>query len=60
MGAHSQRRYAAVRIDSARSVTFAGEKPRGHTLTYTVEDSLGASSTGLISLGVFARNPPCS
>ena len=51
--------YASVWISSASSVTFEGHTPGGHTLSYTVEDSLGASSTGLISLGVFARKSPC-
>lgn len=51
--------YANVYIASASSVTFEGHTPGGHTLSYTVEDSLGASSTGLISLGVFARKTPC-
>ena len=51
--------YANVWISSASSVTFEGVTPGGHSLTYTVEDSLGASSTGLISLGVFARSRPC-
>lgn len=51
--------YASVWIASASSVTFEGHTPGGGTLTYTVQDSLGASSTGLISLGVFARKTPC-
>jgi hypothetical protein len=51
--------YASVWISSASSVTFEGHTPGGHTLSYTVEDSRGASSTGLISLGVFARKTPC-
>jgi hypothetical protein len=51
--------YANIWISSASSVTFEGVTPGGHSLSYTVEDSLGASSTGLISLGVFARNRPC-
>ena len=51
--------YASVWISSASSVTFEGHTPGGHTLTYTVEDSLGASSVGQISLGVFARKTPC-
>ncbi|HEX9946355.1 MAG TPA: Ig-like domain-containing protein [Allosphingosinicella sp.] len=51
--------YASVWIASASSVTFEGHTPGGHTLTYTVEDSLGASSVGQISLGVFARKTPC-
>src|SRR4028118_1382764 len=48
--------YASVWISSASSVTFEGHTPGGHTLTYTVEDSLGASSTGPVSLGGFARS----
>jgi len=48
--------YANVSIASASSVTFEGVSPGGQTLTYTVQDSLGASSTGLISLGVFAHS----
>ena len=51
--------YASVWISSGSSVTFEGHTPGGHTLTYTVEDSLGASSVGQISLGVFARKTPC-
>lgn len=51
--------YASVWISSASSVTFEGHTAGGGTLTYTVEDSLGASSTGLISLGVFNRKTPC-
>ncbi|HYW15985.1 MAG TPA: Ig-like domain-containing protein [Allosphingosinicella sp.] len=51
--------YANVWISSASSITFEGVTPGGHTLNYTVQDSLGASSTGLFSLGVFARNRPC-
>lgn len=51
--------YANIWIASASSVTFEGVTPGGHTLSYTVEDSLGASSTGLISLGVFSRKTPC-
>ncbi|MEO7177593.1 MAG: Ig-like domain-containing protein [Allosphingosinicella sp.] len=48
--------YATVYISSASSVTFEGVSPGGGTLSYTVEDSLGASSTGQISLGVFAHS----
>jgi hypothetical protein len=48
--------YANVTIVSASSVAFEGVSPGGQTLTYTVQDSLGASSTGLISLGVFAHS----
>jgi hypothetical protein len=51
--------YASVWISSASSVTFEGTMAGGGTLSYTVEDSLGASSTGLISLGVFNRKTPC-
>jgi hypothetical protein len=51
--------YANIWISSASSVTVEGLTPGGHSLTYTVEDSLGASSTGIISLGVFYRNNPC-
>lgn len=47
--------YANIWISSASSVTVEGLYPGGHSLSYTVQDSRGASSTGLISLGVFAR-----
>jgi Bacterial Ig domain len=52
--------YANTYIASASSVTFEGHTPGGHTLSYTVEDSLGASSTGLISLGVFSGGRYCN
>lgn len=49
-------------IVSASSATFyASDMRGGDTVSYTVEDSLGASSTGLISVGVFARqNEVCA
>lgn len=45
-----------IDITSASSVTFyAADTSGGETLSYTVEDSLGASATGLISIGVIGR-----
>lgn len=51
--------YAMVWISSASSVTFQGTDPGGHNFSYTVEDSQGASSTGVISLGVFTGGRHC-
>ncbi|HET9638214.1 MAG TPA: Ig-like domain-containing protein [Allosphingosinicella sp.] len=51
--------YANIWISSASSVTVEGLYPGGHSLSYTVQDSQGASSTGLISLGVFQRYENC-
>ncbi|MET1112016.1 MAG: Ig-like domain-containing protein [Allosphingosinicella sp.] len=49
-------------ISSASSVTFyAADRTGGDTVPYTVEDSLGASASGQISIGVFARpNEQCA
>ncbi|HYI39675.1 MAG TPA: Ig-like domain-containing protein [Allosphingosinicella sp.] len=52
--------YANTYISSASSVVFEGTAPGGHTLSYTVEDSQGASSVGLISLGVFSGGRHCN
>ncbi len=47
-----------LNIDSASSVTFsASDIPGSDTVTYTVEDSLGASSTG--SLHLVAKSRIC-
>ena len=46
-------------IVSASSVIFyAGGTAGGDTISYTVQDSLGASASGLINIGVFARVCP--
>lgn len=48
-----------VEIASASSITFyATDMTGGDTINYTVEDSLGASATGLINIGVFPRVCP--
>jgi hypothetical protein len=45
-----------IEISSASSVTYyAADTAGGETLSYTVQDSLGASATGLISIGVIGR-----
>ncbi len=51
-----------ISIVSASSVEiYASQVTGGDTVSYTVQDSLGASSTGLISIGVFARqNEQCA
>lgn len=49
----------AIDIVSASSITFYGtDMTGGDTVTYTVEDSLGASATGLINIGVMPRVCP--
>lgn len=50
---------AYIEIVSASSVMiYANDMPGGGTVEYTVQDSLGATATGLISIGVFARVCP--
>ena len=50
-----------ISIVSASSVEiYASQVTGGDTVSYTVEDSLGASSTGQLSIGVVARpNEQC-
>lgn len=48
-----------IEIVSASSITFYGtDMSGGDTISYTVEDSLGASANGQISIGVTARVCP--
>jgi hypothetical protein len=51
-----------IAIVSASSVEiYASQTTGGDTVSYTVEDSLGASSTGLLNIGVVARqNEQCA
>jgi hypothetical protein len=51
--------YASIWISGTGSVTIEGHTPGGHSLNYTVEDSQGASATGIISLGIFAGGSHC-
>lgn len=51
-----------IAIVSASSVEiYASQVTGGDTVSYTVEDSLGASSSGLLNIGVVARqNEQCA
>lgn len=45
-------------ISNSSVIFYASDTAGGETVSYTVEDSLGASATGQISIGVFARVCP--
>jgi hypothetical protein len=45
-------------VSDSSVMVYAGDAAGGDTVSYTVEDSLGASATGLISIGVFSRTCP--
>jgi len=45
-------------ISASSIMVYASDKAGGGTVPYTVQDSLGATSTGLISIGVIGRICP--
>lgn len=45
-------------VSDSSVIFYASGTAGGDTVSYTVEDSLGASATGLINFGVFARVCP--
>lgn len=54
-----QSNHGGFQIVSASSVIFrANDREGGQTVSYTVQDSLGASSTGLINFYVFGAYCP--